>query len=148
MDKLNDLVEPIFKPLSDLLKPYIELSPMNLFLITLVLLALIYYNYDKITNTMKNNNLMGGGEITTFTLYYVEWCPHCKVIKPEWKKLENDNDLKHIKIEKINCEENESIVEEKNIEGFPTILLNTNGKEVAYNGERTYAEFKNYLVNL
>ena len=143
-ENMYNIINPIFKPLSDLLKPYIELSPLQLFSIVLVLLLIIYFK----TYNTKNYNLLGGGEKTTFTLYYVEWCPHCNNIKPDWKKLENDNDLKHIDILKINCEENESAVEEKNIEGFPTILLNHNGKERAYDGNRTYAEFKNYLVNL
>ena len=98
---------------------------------------------DKITNGI--DKITGGNKNITFTLYYVDWCPHCKSIKPDWKKLENDNELKHITITKVNCEENEAIVQEKNIEGFPTILLNNNGKEEAYNGGREYADFKEYL---
>jgi len=98
---------------------------------------------DKITNEF--DKITGGNKNITFTLYYVDWCPHCKSIKPDWDKLEKDNDLKHITITKVNCEENEAIVQEKNIEGFPTILLNNNGKEEAYNGGREYADFKEYL---
>ena len=99
--------------------------------------------FDKVVGGM--NKIVGKNENVSFTLYYVDWCPHYKSVKPEWEKLENDNELKHITITKVNCEENEEIVQEKNIEGFPTILLNNNGKEEAYNGGREYADFKAYL---
>lgn len=93
-----------------------------------------------------NKPLKGGNKNNSvFVLYYVNWCPHCRVVKPEWEKLEEDNDL-NIVVKKINCEENEKIAEEKNIEGFPTIQLEyTNGEVKSYEGERTYSGFKEFL---
>tara|TARA_Y100000389_G_scaffold39622_1_gene34070 strand:+ start:239 stop:697 length:459 start_codon:yes stop_codon:yes gene_type:complete len=152
MDTLqNNFINPVFGPIANLLKPIIVVDPMTAFYIVIILIVgvCIFLYYDTLMNMINNNkNLVGGSKGVTFTLYYVEWCPHCKVVKPEWKKLENDPDLEHITIVKINCEENESVVQEKNIEGFPTILLNNNGKEEAYNGNREYADFKNYLLNV
>ena len=120
------------------------------FVIFVILVVLVLVYVFKVNVFFMKNSLMGGklNNETTFTLYYVEWCPHCQVVKPEWAKLENDNELEHINIVKVNCEENEKIVKEKNIEGFPTILLTHNGKEIGYNGGREYADFKNYLLNL
>ena len=90
----------------------------------------------------------GNNDKSIFVLYYVNWCPHCRVVKPEWDKLEQDNDLNNVIIKKINCEENEKIAEEKNIEGFPTIQLEyTNGEVKSYDGERNYAGFKEFLNN-
>ncbi len=106
----------------------------------------ILSKFDKVVG--GKNKVTGKNENISFTLYYVDWCPHCKSIKPDWEKLENDNELKHITITKVNCEENEEIVQEKNIEGFPTILLNNNGKEEAYNGGREYGDFKAYLQTI
>lgn len=103
---------------------------------------------EKGKNIILGQGIHGGNKEVTFTLYYVDWCPHCKTVKPEWKKLESDSELKHININKINCEDNESIAKEKNIEGFPTILLNNNGKEVAYNGAREYTDFKKFLQSV
>lgn len=99
---------------------------------------------------MNSKNKLSGGSVTkteTFILYYVEWCPHCKVVKPEWEKLEKDHELKMIEIKKVNCEENEDIVNELGIEGFPTILYTKNGKVEPYNGEREYKEFKQFLLS-
>jgi len=94
----------------------------------------------------KNKTITGGNKKeTTFILYYVDWCPHCKTIKPEWAKLEKDIEFKDVLITKINCEENESIVKELDIEGFPTILFTQNGNIEPYNGGREYSDFKNFL---
>ena len=117
-----------------------ENMPMILgamFLITLIL----FFITGKATNKIK------GGEKhkIMFVLYYVDWCPHCKTIKPEWEKLEQDTTLKNIVIDKVNCEKDEKAAEENNIEGFPTILFTKNGKVESYEGGREYADFKNFL---
>lgn len=145
MDNINKFFEPIASQVKS--TTGIDFIYILAVILALIVAFLVMYP-DSLNNIFKQTkNLVGGNkEEITFTLYYVEWCPHCKVVKPEWEKLENDPELEHIKITKINCEENEDIVQEKNIEGFPTILLNNNGKEEAYNGNREYADFKNYLL--
>ena len=97
----------------------------------------------------SKKNLKGGGVLKekTFILYYVEWCPHCQTVKPEWEKLEKDPELKGIKIDKIDCEKNSKMVEELDIEGFPTILFTNKGKVEPYNGQREYEEFKAFLLS-
>ena len=96
---------------------------------------------------MNNKKTIKGGEKDqiTFILYYVDWCPHCKTVKPEWEKLEKDTTLKNVVIDRVNCEEDEKAAEENNIEGFPTILFSKNGKVEAYEGGREYGDFKKFL---
>jgi len=142
----------MFEPITNTIKKITGITVTNTIVacaIFIIFVLVLIYVFKFNVFSMKNS-LMGGkiNNETTFTLYYVEWCPHCQVVKPEWSKLENDNELEHITIVKINCEENEDIVKEKNIEGFPTILLTHNGNEMGYNGGREYADFKNYLLNL
>jgi len=119
---------------------------MKMFMIlgSCVLLILFLYMMQK-NNKNNNKNIKGGNNSTTFVLYYVDWCPHCKIIKPEWEKLENDSNLNNVTVEKVNCEKNEDIAKQKNIEGFPTILFTHNGKVESYEGGREYADFKQYL---
>jgi len=156
MSNITNIITPVtnvVNPLRLLIKNSLNIDVPNeiLLLIIIVLVVIILINLNVLSNPMNKLNLLTGGKSkdeTTFILYYVEWCPHCQVVKPEWKKLEEDKELKNITISKINCEENEDIVKEKNIEGFPTILLTHNGKEIGYNGSREYADFKNYLLNL
>tara|TARA_B110000483_G_C17956078_1_gene450204 strand:+ start:28 stop:486 length:459 start_codon:yes stop_codon:yes gene_type:complete len=152
MPDINNIVkyfEPITNTINKIPCIYVT-NTIVAFIIFSILVVLVLVYVFKFNVVFMKNSLMGGklNNETTFTLYYVEWCPHCQVVKPEWAKLENDNELEHITIVKINCEENEDIVKEKNIEGFPTILLTHNGNEMGYNGGREYADFKNYLLNL
>lgn len=148
-NSMTSIFSPITKFLNDLGLPVTD--EMVMVMVTFIIIVVLMI-FNVIPNPMPNNLLSGGGsnknEEIIFTLYYVEWCPHCQVVKPEWKKLENDKELEHITIVKINCEENEDIVNEKNIEGFPTILLTHNGKETGYNGAREYTDFKKYLQDL
>ena len=142
-----DILRSMLDNIREFLKPIMLLDDTIILLSIFVLtLLFIYLLKDKCGTTLTGGSKED--EVIVFTLYYVEWCPHCQHVKPEWDKLEKDESLDHIKIVKINCEENEDIVQEKNIEGFPTILLTHNGKESAYNGNREYAEFKAYLENL
>jgi len=114
---------------------------MKIFMVIGVLILLYIFI------SMNNKKTITGGnkEPLTFILYYVDWCPHCKSVKPEWKQLENDLEFKDILITKINCEEDTEIVKELNIEGYPTILFTQNGKTEPYEGGREYGDFKEFL---
>jgi len=69
-------------------------------------------------------------------LYYAEWCGHCNEMKPEWKKVISNFNNKKTNSNKINIAEIESKHIEKmpnkpSIEGYPSIKMYNNGKEVA-----------------
>lgn len=73
------------------------------------------------------------------TLYYAEWCPHCKNFMPEWGNLESIIDKKKLDIVAKKYEEEEMDDSMKAIasEGFPTIIINKNGKDINYTKGRT-----------
>jgi protein disulfide-isomerase A1 len=86
------------------------------------------------------------------TLYYANWCGHCKTVKPEWAKLETFlqkggktfNVGKQYKTVCFTCnkyEESELSKSQKDkIGGYPTInILVKDGKttkEISYEGDR------------
>ncbi len=77
----------------------------------------------------------------TFTMYYADWCPHCQTAKPEFQELVNKGDVtvggKRGKLRMLSPEENPDAVKGKNIQGFPTFLLETtDGQQVEYKGPR------------
>tara|TARA_B110000902_G_scaffold255297_1_gene320459 strand:- start:503 stop:970 length:468 start_codon:yes stop_codon:yes gene_type:complete len=151
ISQVNHIISPLKKLIDDIISQSVYNKAILIFAsITIIAIVIaIIYMFIIQPNQITYSNLTGGNRETTFILYYVEWCPHCQIVKPEWEKLENDKELKkNINIIKINCEENEDVVKEKNIEGFPTILLTHNGKEIGYNGAREYSDFKQYLLSL
>ena len=76
-------------------------------------------------------------------LFYVDWCPHCKSVKPEWEKLMKLNNTKvngkNIKIQAANAEGSQvekEAARDNNVEGYPTIKLISQSEVVDYNGPR------------
>lgn len=91
-----------------------------------------------------------GSGADTFTLYYAEWCPHCKTVKPaftEWSK----NGIvsiagKNVKVRMVEQSEKPEEVAAKGIKGFPTFLLETaEGKTVEFQGDRTPEGYLKFL---
>lgn len=95
----------------------------------------------------------GNGEIVC-TLYYTDWCPHCKTVKPEWAKLRDAMHGKPISggrivlIKMVNCEEDKAAAEAAGVQGFPTIKIVVNGTVRDYSGERTFSAFQQYISAL
>ena len=136
-----------------------------IFFLVIVLLALIFRyiqlkTNEKYTNTegeqFSNNpdtseGFMNGESICT--LYYANWCPHCKSLYPffnEWRdsnegKLILDND----KVVMIRSYEENDIPESEasNIEGFPTIKLTFKHNSKEYMGSRTKEDILSWLAS-
>ena len=87
----------------------------------------------------------------TFTMYYADWCGHCKKAKPEMEELVKrgviEKNGKKCQIRMISPEEEPEKAKGKPIKGFPTFLMESaDGQIVEYKGERStdgYLEFIN-----
>lgn len=93
-----------------------------------------------------------GGDLQC-TMYYVNWCPHCKTAKPEWEQLEGTFHGKNVNgnkvfITKIDCEEFPEVAKEQNISGYPSFKFSYNGQAVPYSGERTFGAFKSFIESV
>ena len=91
----------------------------------------------------------GAGDEIHCTLYYTEWCPHCKSVKPEWHKLREalhgkQQSGKRIVIDMVDCEKDKAAAEAAGVQGFPTIKIA--GQD--YSGERTFGAFKQHIMSL
>ena len=74
--------------------------------------------------------------MTKVTLYYANWCGHCKQFKPTWdalKKVFDQNNIDHTEYEDP---KDEKIIQEAGVEGFPTIRIEKDNEEYEYNGGR------------
>ena len=82
------------------------------------------------------------GAENVFTMYYADWCPHCKTAKPEMEALIAKSPItvggKKCEVRMIQPEKEPEKAKGKPIKGFPTFLLETvDGETVEYSGKRS-----------
>ena len=116
-----------------------SMGPGVLLLLTILVLVVFHYFYGAAVKSAFANF---GSEPTdaVFTLYYVDWCPHCKSVKPVFNEFMGNGTAlingKAVKVRMINPESQPDAVAGKNIRGYPTFMLNTNGQDIEYQGPR------------
>jgi len=108
----------------------------------LALLVLIRFMYPG-----RREGFQSG--MDNFVLYYADWCPHCKTVKPAFKEFSGSGTL-DVKGKKVGCSmvESSSMTPEdkKNVKGFPTILLKrASGATEEYDGPRNAGGWKSWL---
>ena len=98
--------------------------------------------YLKIKKTQK-----GGGDKKTIFLFKADWCSHCKNFLPVWEELEKNNNS-NFKFVKYDNDKNPEEIKKWNIEGFTTIMVETNESAFEYMGPRTYNEVLDFINNV
>jgi len=101
-----------------------------------------YYRKKSTTLSLDTNkkfkNIIG--------FHYVDWCPHCKDMKPIWNYVK----------EKLSTQENDDILmfennEEQNptlgIDSFPTIIKYSNDNITKYTGEKNKEQLIEFVTN-
>ena len=108
----------------------------------------MYINVDSSGDALNLSNLLKDGD--WMVLYYAEWCGHCQTMKPEWnkvvKKLKKNNN--NVNIAEIESNHIDNLVNKPTIQGFPTIKMYNNGKEVAnFEDERVADKMENFALH-
>jgi len=88
---------------------------------------------------------VGSGD--TFIKFYAPWCGHCQKLAPVWddlaKSFEKDE---KVKVAKVDCTKHQSVCQEHEVRGYPTLAYFSAGKKVeTYKGARTLAELKDFM---
>jgi thiol-disulfide isomerase/thioredoxin len=114
---------------------------------------------------MKNSNsLISGTNIANklnpakgecvVALFYADWCPHCVRFKPHFEQVMNEvngqtgKDGKKLRLELVDCVANADLGKKYDVSGYPTVkILNDDGTQIEYGGERTYEGLRKYLVS-
>ena len=123
---------------------------MNWKLIFIALAVLAMLAYVAREGFMVKQGFQNASDFT-FTMYYADWCGHCKKAKPEMEALVKagaiEKNGKKCQIRMISPEKEPDAAKGKPIKGFPTFLMETaDGQVVEYKGERStdgYLEFIN-----
>lgn len=116
-----------------------------LLLTAVVGVLVILFLYSK-----RLSGFQSGSDMATFTMYYADWCPHCKTAKPEMEALVAKSPITvggtKCKVRMIQPEEQPEEAKGKPIKGFPTFLLETtDGETVEYPGARNTAGYLEFL---
>lgn len=74
--------------------------------------------------------------MTKISLYYADWCGHCKSFKPIWDGLKKVFDKNNIKYEEFEDSKDDEVMLRDNIEAYPTIMIENNSGKYQYNGGR------------
>lgn len=86
----------------------------------------------------------------TFTMFYAEWCPHCKNAKPGFSEFMGGGTLtvgdQSVKVEMCDAEKEPEKVKGLPVAGFPTFLLQKpTGEVVEYKGDRSTEGYLKFL---
>ena len=111
--------------------------------VVLVLLVVVsLYNRNVIQGFL-------GSSSPQFTMYYVDWCPHCKSVKPIFTDFMGNGTVdvngKPVTCTMVNAEADPDAMKGLNIKGYPSFMLNKGGNLIEFNGERTADGFKSFL---
>lgn len=109
----------------------------------LVLLRVMHASVEGFTGGAST-----GGD--SFTLYYAEWCPHCKTVKPAFAEWAKNGFIsvggKNVAVSMVQPEKEPEKAKGKTIKGYPTFILETaDGKTYEYEGDRTPAGYQKFL---
>lgn len=118
------------------------------YLIGVVIGLLVLLRFIQTSKEGFANDIAGAAD--TFTLYYAEWCPHCKTVKPSFQQWAKNGFVtaagKNVKVRMVEQGEKPDEVAAKGIKGFPTFLLETaEGKKVEFQGDRTPDGYLKFL---
>lgn len=134
-------------------------------LILFAVISLFYYFYyvsPSLTSKYKPNSeqVAAGGTSNKAELlfFYADWCPHCKAAKPIWNDLKAEYENKTINgyqiiFTEVDCSEEtaevEKLMNQYNVEGYPTIKLLKDGQVIEYDAKpskETLTKFLNTVL--
>ena len=110
--------------------------PSTRILITAAFLVAILF---VISLSKRFEGFEGGAGADTFTMYYADWCPHCKDIKPVFKNFSETGSVTvKGKTVFVSMVEEKQIKSDVKVKGFPTFILQkADGTTMESDAERT-----------
>ena len=129
---------------------------LNLRLVLVVTLVVVILGYLSILISGGGLNLDGFTGLTpkanTFTLYYMNGCPHCETILPEYKNFAasgqfvGNGTTTEIRMLEQGNPAADPELKANNVKGFPSFILSTAaGKNIEYKGDRTISAMKEFI---
>ena len=126
------------------------MSPIALMLVVGIVIATLAYLAVLYTGGGLSMDGFSDTEGPTFTMYYMNGCPHCEKIKPDFQKFVAAGQVmtkgKPVKVRMLEQGEATSEVNSLGIQGFPSFYLSTaDGNQIEYTGERTVLAYTSFI---
>lgn len=124
---------------------------MNYIVIFLALLLIVLLVYKLWAPTFKAPKRKVSENEARLYFFYTEWCGFSQKAMPEWKKLEDTLNstpifgTTRVKPVRVNAEEDPKTTELYEVEGYPTILLETRDGIYDYTGNRSHESLLQFL---
>jgi hypothetical protein len=142
---------------------YLIIGCIILFGVIAVLYYIFYISPSLNTKyTVNSEQVPIGSSKTSNTaellFFYADWCPHCKAAKPIWNDLKSEYENKTINgyqiiFTEVDCSEEsaevEKLMNQYNVEGYPTIKLLKDGQVIEYDAKpskETLTKFLNTVL--
>lgn len=116
------------------------------YLIIILLLVIIYLYGCQLLSTSCcckkkiTENFYSSPSVSraSFTMFGVDWCPHCVSTKPKFEELGSRQTIGKCEVEfkYVNPEKDIAAAQGYEIEGYPTFYLEKAGKKIKYTGSR------------
>ena len=93
------------------------------------------------TENFENDEPTNSNKVKVYN-FNTSWCGWSVRFQPEWEKFENElkskGDLSHVEAYDVKCDNpaNDFLCKEYEVAGFPTVIIETNGKRGVYKGPR------------
>jgi thiol-disulfide isomerase/thioredoxin len=118
-------------------------------LLAAVVIGILAYLYLKRSSLIQGFKNAGPGDYS-FTMYYADWCGHCKTAKPAFEKLASSGPVvvngKKCSLQLVSPEKEPEKAKDKPIRGFPTFLFESpDGQVVEYKGERNTEAYLKFI---
>jgi thiol-disulfide isomerase/thioredoxin len=104
---------------------------------------------EKFSNSVnKKSNLIKVYNFNT------SWCGYSVRFQPEWEKFQKEvkarDDLNNVRAYDIKCDntDNKQMCVDYEVPGFPTVIIEKDGKKIDYNGPRTAEAIIESIKNL
>lgn len=126
------------------------------------ILAAVYYFYyiapqNKAQYKANSEHIsidQPNGKNAELLFFFADWCPHCKTAKPIWNDLKTQYENKTINgykviFTEVNCSEEtaevDKMMNQYNIEGYPTIKLLKDGQIIEYDAKPSKDTLNQFL---
>lgn len=113
--------------------------------------VVLYLLYVYFITPAREGFAAAPSDAATFTMYYADWCPHCKTVKPVFANFAGSGSVDvggtTVFVEMVEAEQDPSKIPEGKVKGYPTFLFKKAGSSevIEYQGERDPAGWMAFL---